>query len=859
VVVESASPLNGIARLARVLAVICAALAAPMLLAPGAAVAEGTAEAGATPEGIHKIQHVVMVMQENHSFDNYFGTYPGARGIPRGVCVPDPLNGGCVRPYHDASDTVSGGPHGTEAAIRDIDGGRMDGFVEQQEAAQKCTSTNPACTVCPAELEVSECSDVMGYHDAREIPNYWEYAKAFTLQDNLFEGAASWSLPEHLFMVSAWSARCPKEDENPMDCVGSLNPVQPGKTWSGPLVPGKATYAWTDLTYLMAKAHVSWRYYISEGIEPDCENDESITCKPVKQSPKTPGIWNPLADFTDVKQDSQLGNIQSLNHIYEAVHEPSSCGLPNVSWVVPNVKTSEHPPANISTGQAYVTTLINAIMRSPCWGSTAILLSWDDWGGYYDNVVPPSIDQNGYGLRVPGIVISPYAKTGYVDHQQLSHDAYLKFIEDDFLSGERLNPATDGRPDRRPDVREEAPGLGDIANDFDFNQLPRPPLLLSPHPSPGPASQPPDGGSQPPTLTERAASSITHSSATLNASVNPNGSNVSECRFEYGTSSAYEASVPCLPEPGAGESPVAVSAPLEGLAASTTYHFRVVATSANGESQGADQTFTTLAPVPIVTSVSPVAGLEAGGSVVRIEGGFLGGASAVRFGTAAATSFKIESDGAIVATAPGAKAGTVDVTVTSSGGVSATSSADSFTYVPKGPAPKITAITPTEGPAAGGTTVTVSGSGFAGVTSVSFGAGAAVAYSTQSATSLSAVSPPASAGKVDIRVSTPNGTSSSVLADRFTYGPPTVTAVSPNAGPKAGGTAVTVEGTGFAPGAGATTFKFGSATATSVQCSAITTCTLLTPARKAGAVDVRATVAGQTSLAAPPGDVFTSE
>jgi hypothetical protein len=136
-------------------------------------------------------------------------------------------------------------------------------------------------------------------------------------------------------------------------------------------------------------------------------------------------------------------------------------------------------------------------MRSPCWDSTAVFLSWDDWGGFYDNVVPPVIDGQGYGFRVPGLVISPYAKAGYVDNQQLSHDAYLKFIEDDFLGGQRLNPKTDGRPDSRPDVREEAPGLGNLVEDFDFNQAPRSPLILPVEPAPGPASNPP-GGSPPP-------------------------------------------------------------------------------------------------------------------------------------------------------------------------------------------------------------------------------------------------------------------------------------------------------------------------------------------------------------------------
>jgi len=560
----------------------------------------------APAEGIHDIQHVVMIMQENRSFDSYFGTYPGANGIPAGVCVPDPVNGGCVAPFHDPEDKNFGGPHGTESAVNDIDGGRMDGFVGQAEKKLGCTSTDPSCSPCNSgEAEAQgKCADVMGYHDAREIPNYWSYAENFVLQDNMFESAASWSLPEHLFLVSGWSAVCPNGDSEPMDCANSLNPDQPGDSWNGPLVPGKATYAWTDITYLLDRAHVSWRYYVYEGDEPDCESDEAVTCKPVLQGPQTPGIWNPLADFTDVRQDGQLGDIQSLTNFYSAVHDQSGCGLPNVSWIDPNLAVSEHPPSSISRGQAYVTTLINSIMRSPCWGSTAIFLSWDDWGGFYDHVVPPAVDQNGYGLRVPGLVISPYAKTGYIDHQQLSHDAYLKFIEDDFLEKARLNPATDGRPDERPDVREEAPGLGDLANDFNFEQTPRPPLLLPTHPEPGPASKLPGSGQKSPALTPVAASAIGQGSATLNGSVNPNGGLVSDCHFEYGTSTSYGASLPCMPSPGGGSVAVMVSAQLEGLSANTAYHFRILATNPGGTIDGADQEFTTV-PVPTLPPQGP--------------------------------------------------------------------------------------------------------------------------------------------------------------------------------------------------------------------------------------------------------------
>jgi phospholipase C len=201
----------------------------------------------------------------------------------------------------------------------------------------------------------------------------------------------------------------------------------------------------------------------------------------VGQNAKTPGIWNPLPYFDTVREDGELSNVQSLGGFYSAARAGT---LPAVSWIAPNSTVSEHPPATVSTGQAYVTSVINAVMRSPNWRSTAIFLSWDDWGGFYDHVVPPRVDVNGYGLRVPGLVISPYARAGYIDRQTLSHDAYLKFIEDDFLGGERLNPTTDGRPDARPDAREASPVLGNLVADFNFNQPPVPPFLLPTHPAP---------------------------------------------------------------------------------------------------------------------------------------------------------------------------------------------------------------------------------------------------------------------------------------------------------------------------------------------------------------------------------------
>jgi phospholipase C len=430
------------------------------------------------PTGIHKIQHVIVIMQENRSFDSYFGTYPGARGIPglagnpgKVPCLGAP-GSACVQSFHDTSLVNGGGPHGKADAIADINHGLMNGFVASAEEAHGgycAVGLNPNCASGVKQ-------DVMGYHTAAEIPNYWSYAQHYVVQDHMFQSDLSWSLPSHLFMVSGWSAKCTSSTD-PMSCVNedSFVPTPPAFGGSGVPKPGPH-YTWTDITYLLHQHGVSWGYYVFPGTQPDCADDE-MTCAALPQTPGTPGIWNPLPYFSTVRQDKQLGNIHPIAKFYAAARKGT---LPAVSWVTPTDAVSEHPPESIGVGENYVTGLINTIMAGPDWKSTAIFLAWDDWGGFYDHVKPPQVDQNGYGLRVPALVISPYAKTGFVDHQTLSFDAYLKFIEDDFLGGERIS-RKDGRPDRRPDVRENARILGDLAKDFNFEQAPRAPMILPQH------------------------------------------------------------------------------------------------------------------------------------------------------------------------------------------------------------------------------------------------------------------------------------------------------------------------------------------------------------------------------------------
>ena len=270
--------------LASVLAVIAVACSSSVTGAhvdPAGELQGSSAPSVYSTDGIHKIRHVIVVMQENRSFDNYFGTFPGADGIPmrRGVptvCVPVPGVGACVRPYHDTSLIDGGGPHNQVAAERDIDGGAMDGFARSARAGRMraCdhATVNPVCTAATTPGAVP---DALGYHTAAEIPNYWAYAQHFVLQDHMFEGVNGWSLPSHLDMVSGWSARC-SDPTDPMSCTTNID--RPGHLATDP--SGQPPpYAWTDLTYLLDRAGISWRYFVQAGAQPDCANPADISAR----------------------------------------------------------------------------------------------------------------------------------------------------------------------------------------------------------------------------------------------------------------------------------------------------------------------------------------------------------------------------------------------------------------------------------------------------------------------------------------------------------------------------------------------------------------------------------------------------
>jgi phospholipase C len=423
------------------------------------------------------LKHLVFIVQENRSFDHYFGTFPGADGIPMRNgrprdCLPDPIAGHCVRPYHSTSQLQQGGPHDEPASKADVNGGRMDGFVKTVIAGHEYCADHRTDPHCANYLGPQDQPDVMSYHTGHEIPNYWTYARRFVLQDHMFAPADSWTLPAHLYLVSAWAASC-GNPHDPMSCVSNLDlGTEFAAQRERQDVP---IWAWTDITYLLHENGVSWSYYVGDDT---CFFDP---CQRGRGRQHTVSQQNPLPWFTDIRETGQMDRIQTHSQFYKAA---AAGNLPSVSWMMPHNGVGEHPSNGepIWKGQRHVTSVINAIMRGPDWNQTAIFLTWDDWGGFYDHVQPPRVDRNGYGIRVPGLLISPWAKAGRIDSQTLSFDAYLKLIEDIFLQKERLNPQTLSRPDSRPTVREKVGILGNLLKDFDFTQDPIPPLILDPTP-----------------------------------------------------------------------------------------------------------------------------------------------------------------------------------------------------------------------------------------------------------------------------------------------------------------------------------------------------------------------------------------
>jgi phospholipase C len=441
-----------------------------------------------------KIKHVVVIFMENRSFDHYFGTFPGADGIPAGVCMPyDPADPGqgCVAPFHDPSDLTQGGPHGASGAFNDLDDGvteaKLDGFLQQANqgivSACKTDPNGPKCT--------AKRTDVMGYRTADDIPSYWAYAQHYVLQDRLFEGERAPSVESHSDLASEWSANC-SDPADQTTCVTTTHITNHDTHDQWP---------WASLMMLFDTHDVSWKWYLGTGDEPDCQDAGRLDCAPQLQTTGVVSGHNSPPHYKWVRdQNAQDPNyLPQHNPMYDQfLVDLKQKTLPQVAWIIPSEVYSEHPPSRITTGMEFVTSLVNAVMQSSYWKDTAIFVTWDDWGGFYDHVVPPIVDYNqdgnftveGFGLRVPGLLISKWARKGMIDHQLLSFENYARLMEDLFANSARLDPAALGIPDSRPTIRDaltsatfidgHSEPIGDLLAEFDFSTA-QPPLVLGDH------------------------------------------------------------------------------------------------------------------------------------------------------------------------------------------------------------------------------------------------------------------------------------------------------------------------------------------------------------------------------------------
>ncbi len=352
----------------------------------------------AQPTG--QIDHIIFLFQENHTYDNYFGTFTGGEGFPPNLLVPErPGQTPAIAPFHFTQPLLHDLPHEWENALAAVNGGNMDGFIRTEGSI-----------------------DTMGYYDESDIPNYWAYARQFLLMDHFFSSTLAPSLPNHLYSVSGQSGGIVRNLDRPPE----------------------EGFEFDELAEFLQDSQISWKYY--DG----------------KENPKAYSLWNPLPGFQDFAQNPDLmSHLVSVQEYYRDLRDGT---LPAVSWIVPNMVESEHPPSNIQLGMWYATDLINALMKSPYWQNTALLLTWDDYGGFYDHLLPPRLDELGFGLRVPAILISSYVKSGKIDKSVYEFASWLKFVEMRF----NIQPMT-----------ERDQNALDLGQNLDLKQKPLEPFIIA--------------------------------------------------------------------------------------------------------------------------------------------------------------------------------------------------------------------------------------------------------------------------------------------------------------------------------------------------------------------------------------------
>jgi phospholipase C len=369
-----------------------------------------------------KIKHVVFVLLENHSFDQVFGQFPGAAGtITATIAGRGTVSLGHAPLYywHDIEHDYTDADHA-------IDNGKMDGFTD----------------IVGANLN----GDLMsfGQYVPSDIPNFWSYATHFTLGDHMYSSMSGGTFPNHLYSVAAQSDGIVT---NPSDWVhgwgcdsgkAAYTVKRSGNKYGG----GGTCFSFPTLADTMQQMGVSWSYYAAP-------------------YPDLGYLFSTLDAFKSIRETSLWDTQVKDQATFEA--DARAGRLPAFSWVTPPFKSSSHPPFSICAAEDWFVGKMNALMQGPDWDSTAVFLVWDDFGGFYDHLAPPSVDKFGLGLRVPFLIISPYARRGYVSHTTYSFESILKTFEE--ISA-------------LPPLTERDAQASDTLDSFDFTQQPALPLVL---------------------------------------------------------------------------------------------------------------------------------------------------------------------------------------------------------------------------------------------------------------------------------------------------------------------------------------------------------------------------------------------
>jgi len=386
-------------------------------------------DAGAV-ETATPIKHVVFVIKENRTFDNMFGLFPGADGVRVGVDQGEP------RPLTRALDIILEDiRHCYECALQAWNEGAMDGFAT-----------------------ISDAADLYAYtqYMPEDLPNYWHWAEGFVLGDNFFASAHGPSFPNHLYTIAAQSGGSHENPFQPLDllrerhretglfkawgCDSLEEAYVPVEDREGNVKNVPPCFDFLTEADLLMEAGIPWAYYSATNMQNGY-------------------LWSAYDAIRHIREDEEIWQ----NHVFpvdDFIEHVESGLLPPVTWVTPRFELSEHPEYSFCHGENWTTEIVNALMESPMWKDTAIFITWDDYGGFYDHVAPPQVDGFGFGIRVPLLIISPYAKQGYVTSELGEFSSVLRFMEDNWGLAQLTHRDEDATP---------------LLSAFDYAQQPREP------------------------------------------------------------------------------------------------------------------------------------------------------------------------------------------------------------------------------------------------------------------------------------------------------------------------------------------------------------------------------------------------